>query len=163
MNGKVVSLKNTLLNTEDLSTLTEETLFPTKHMQFRGRADDPQAGPSMVETMEGLYQMLDQLLALEADVEEDKIRDFERDVRRLKYGCNVTRFTYLLCLCIFKQATAEEEQELHNLKDMLSKDTESMMGYDRQVRTALDGTWLKDVYKKVFSKDENVTAAGMLI
>lgn len=163
MDGEVVSLKNTLLNTKDLSTLTEENLFPTKHMKFRGRADDPQAGPSMVETMDGLYLALEQLLAMEADVEQDKIRDYGRDVRRLKYGCNVTRFTYLLCLCILKQATAQEEQELHSLADMLSKDTESVMGYDWRVQTALDGTWLKDVYKKFFIKDENVTVAGMLI
>ncbi|MBQ3529320.1 MAG: DUF4838 domain-containing protein, partial [Oscillospiraceae bacterium] len=163
MDGRIASLKNTLLNTEDLSTLTEETLFPTKHMKFRGRIDDPQAGPSMVETMEGLYRALEQLLTLKDAVEPDKMINYERAVRRLKYGCNVTRFTYLLCLCIFKQATAEEEQELHALADMLSKDTESVMGYDRDVETALDGTWLKDVYKKFFSKDENVTVAGMLI
>ena len=163
MDGRIKSLKNTLLNTEDLSTLTEDDLFPTRHMQFRNRIDDPQAGPSMVETLEGLDWALEQLLAMEKDVEQDKFRDYSRDVRRLKYGCNVTRFTYWLCLCILKQADAETEQKLHTLADMLSKDTDSVMGYDRSVRTALDGTWLKDVYKKFFAEDENVTVAGMLI
>ena len=159
MDGSVVSLRNTLVFTEDLATLTEETLFPTKHMQFRGRADDLQAGPSMIETLEGLDWALEQLLAMESEVEKDKLVDYARDVRRLKYGCNITRFIYLLCLCIFKQATAREEQELHSLADMLSRDTESVMGYDRNIENALDATWLKDEYYKCFAKEKGVVVS----
>ena len=167
MNGKIVSLKNTLNNVDDIMTLTEETLFPTKHMQFRGRADDPQAGPSMEETMLGLDQALKQLLAMEKDVEPEKMLDYERDVRRLKLGRNATRFIYLMCLCIFKQATAQEEQEMHDLAKQMSPDTESMMGYEnasKWVSTALEATWLADVYYKYFAKEKSdVALGGMLI
>ena len=167
MNGKIVSLKNTLNNVEDVTTLTEETLFPTKHMQFRGRADDPQAGPSMEETMLGLKEALAQLLAMEGDVEQEKLLDYQRDVRRLKLGYYATRFIYLMCLMIFKQATDEEEQELHELAGWMSKDTESMMGYEtdsKWVSTALEATWLADVYYKYFAKEKTDTAlGGMLI
>ncbi|MBQ3529321.1 MAG: DUF4838 domain-containing protein [Oscillospiraceae bacterium] len=167
MNGKIVSLKNTLNNVDDVMTLTEETLFPTKHMQFRGRADDPQAGPSMEETMLGLGQALEQLLAMEKDVEPDKMLDYTRNVRRLKLGYNATRFIYLVCLCIFKQATAQDEQEMHNLAKQMSADTESMMGYEtdsKWVSTALEATWLADVYYKYFAEEKSdVALGGMLI
>ncbi len=72
MDGRIVSLKNTLLNTKDLTTLTEQTLFSTKYMKFRGRADDSQAGPSLEETMHGLDRALEQLLAMESAVEQEK-------------------------------------------------------------------------------------------
>ncbi len=165
MNGKIASLKNTLINAEDLSALTEKDLFPTIHMQFRGRVEDPQAGPSMEETLQGLEQALTQLLALESAVEESKRNDYVRDVRRLTYGCKVTRFTYLLCLCILKQADTRQEQELHSLAQLLGKDTESVMGFDLKIKTALDGTWLKDVYTKFFrlEKDQNAASGGRLI
>jgi hypothetical protein len=167
MNGKIVSLKNTLLNEEDVMSLTEQTLFPTKHMQFRGRAADPQAGPSMEETMLGLGQALEQLLGMEKDVEPDKMLDYTRDVRRLKLGYRVTRFIYLLCLCIFKQETEQDVQELHSLAKEMSTDTESMMGYEtdsKWVSTALEATWLADVYYKYFAEEKNdVALGGMLI
>ncbi len=90
--------------------------------------------------------------------------DYARDVRRLQFGCNVTRFTYLLCLCILKQADAQEEQ-LHSLAELLSKDTQSVMGYDKKINTALDASWLGDVYHKNFAskKKGDVDAGGMLI
>ncbi len=168
MDGRIVSLKNTLNNVEDIMTLTEETLFPTKHMKFRGRAEDPQAGPSMEETMLGLKQALEQLLAMENEVEKAKLLDYQRDVRRLKLGYYATRFIYLICLMIFKQATEEEEQELHSLAEQMSEDTESMMGYDRNnskwLSTALEATWLADVYYKYFAKEKtDIALGGMLI
>ena len=167
MNGRNVSLKNILNNTPDVLSLTEDKLFPTKHMQFRGRADDPQAGPSMEETMHGLDRALEQLLAMEKDVEPEKMLDYERDVRRLKFGCNVTQFIYLLCLSIFKQATEQDTQKMHDLAERMSTDTESMMGYDTEMRllkTALDASWVADVYRKYFAKEKSDEAlSGMLI
>ena len=165
--GRTVSLKNILNNTPDITTLTEEALFPTKHMQFRGRAEDPQAGPSMEETMHGLNGALEQLLALESAVEPEKMADYMRDVRRLTFGCKVTRFIYLMCLRILNQNSAQEEQELHNLADELSKDTEIMEGYDRGnskwLSTALEATWLADVYQKYFAEEKADTALGGLL
>ena len=167
MDGRIVSLKNTLNNAPDISALTEEDLFPTKHMQFRGRADDPQAGPSMEETMLGLNHALEQLLAMESAVEKDKMLDYVRDVRRLKFGSKATRFIYLMCLRILNQYSAQEEQELHELAEVLSKDTESMMGYDSESKwfsTALGATWLADVYYKYYAKEKtDVALDGMLL
>ena len=117
--------------------------------------------------MLGLGQALEQLLAMEKDVEKDKMLDYERDVRRLKLGYYATRFIYLMCLMIFKQATDEEEQELHELAGWMSKDTESMMGYEtdsKWVSTALEATWLADVYYKYFAIEKNdIALGGMLI
>lgn len=167
MNGRNVSLKNILNNTPDVLSLTEDKLFPTKHMQFRGRADDPQAGPSMEETMHGLDQALEQLLAMEKDVEPEKMLDYVRDVRRLKFGCNVTQFIYLLCLSIFKQATEQDTQKMHDLAEQMATDTESMMGYDTEMsllKTALGASWVADVYRKYFAKEKSDEAlSGMLI
>ena len=167
MNDRIVSLRNTFLFTEDFSTLTEETLFPTKHMKFRGRAEDPQAGPSAEETLEGLDWALEQLLAMESAVEKDKMVNYVRDVRRLRFGCNVTRFIYLMCRCVLKQADEQEEQQLHSLADMLSKDTESMMGYtlnnEKYFGNALESTWLADVYYKHFAKEKNDAALDMFL
>ena len=72
-----------------------------------------------------------------------------------------------MCRCVLKQADEQEEQQLHSLADMLSKDTESMMGYtlnnEKYFGNALESTWLADVYYKHFAKEKNDAVLDMFL
>ena len=147
VDGKITRLFEQL-NSEEPQT--EESLFPLKHMQLRSRAADPQAGPSLKETLEGLEETQRQLEALLQEHPED--RNLLRDARRLRFGTAVTEFLYLMCLEAIGELERPQQHRLHTLAARLEADTQSMQGYDfgDDFQNALTSTWVAKTYIQKF-------------
>lgn len=145
VDGKIIRLFGQL---NDTAPQTEESLFPLKHMKLRKRADDPQAGPSLKETLEGLEEagrMLDAVGGENANL--------ERDARRLRFGIRVTEFLYLMCLATVGEADKKTVSRLRILAAELEADRESMQGYDfgDDFQNALTATWVSKTYYQKFA------------
>lgn len=128
VNGRIWSLRRAL---ESEQTYTAENLFPLKHMQLRGRADDPQAGPSLEETLIGLEKALAALEGfMTQDLPDDVRAQLNRDHVRLSYGVRMTRFLYLMCLVAVGEATKEQTDQFHALARQLEASDAGLKGYD---------------------------------
>lgn len=134
---------------------SHSTLFPLAHMQLDSRADDPQAGPSLRETLEGLEEALTQLRKLAMKTSEDTVRIYlRRDEIRLRYGVDITRFLYLMCRV--KLGDTEYLSELRALGERLRNTDEALAGYDfgENMQNELEASWNKRVYDRLMTADK---------
>ena len=145
VDGKITRLFEQLNND---APQTEESLFPLKHMKLRTRAEDPQAGPSLKETLESLQKAGRSLDALGIAGKNP-----ERDARRLRFGIQVTEFLYLMCLATIGEEDEETLSRLQQLAAELEADRDSMQGYDfgDDFQNALTATWVSKAYYRNFS------------
>lgn len=143
VNGKITRLFGQLSSEEPQ---TEDSLFPLKHMQLRKRLEDPQTGPSLRETLDGLKAALAELEALPLDKNENLLRD----ARRLRFGVKITEFLYRMCLARIGEG---ELGTLQALAAELEADTQSMQGYDfgDDFQNALRGSWVASAYYRQFA------------
>ena len=123
-------------------------------MQLDTRADDPQAGPSLQEALEGLTEAKAELEKILLSCKEEAVRCLlEKDMRRLDFGVRMTRFLYLICLAAIgrKEYLAERRALAKNLE----ADKDSMQGYDfgPTFENALTATWMANTYYKRFAVD----------
>lgn len=155
VNGKITRLF-TQLSTD--KPQTEDSLFPLVHMKLRSRADNPQAGPSLLETLEGLengWNTLQTLLQQKVDTQTQ--HQLQRDARRLRFGVKCTRFLYLMCLCTIGEGDAATLEALRTLAEELEADTQSMAGYDfgTDFENALTATWVSKPYFTRFAPNNS--------
>ena len=135
-----------------------ETLFPSTHMKLDYRADTPEAGPSLKETLEGLIKAKEILTEMINENRDKTVGDYlSTDMRRLDYGVRMTEFLYLACLCSIGKDECIER--LRELGKNLEEDRDSMRGYDFGVNfeNALMASWIPKTYYEKFAKD---TAQG---
>lgn len=160
VDGKIIRLFGQLSSEEPQ---TEESLFPLKHMRLRSRADDPQAGPSLLETLEGMAGVLERLEALLREAPEH--RNLLRDAGRLRFGTAVTEFLYLMCLGAIGEADGAQRERLHTLAALLEQDTGSMAGYDfgDDFRNALTATWVAKTYAKKYAPEKSGIQNGVAL
>ena len=160
VDGKIIRLFGQLSSDEPQ---TEETLFPLKHMRLRTRADDPQAGPSLQETLEGMVKVLEQLEALLREAPAH--RNLLRDAKRLRFGTTVTEFLYLMCLDTIGEADSTQLERLHTLATLLEQNTESMAGYDfgDDFQNALTATWVAKTYIQKYAPEKNGIQNGVAL
>lgn len=150
VNGKIMRLFGQLNSGEPQ---TEESLFPLVHMKLRARADDPQAGPSLEETLSCLEEAREQLQLLMPQLPNSFL---ERDARRLSFGLRITKFLYLMCLAVIGEAGAACLASLHALAENLAADTQSMQGYDfgDDFTNALQASWVANTYYTRFAPEK---------
>ena len=151
VNGTIVRFTRQLSQT---LPLTEDQLFVSKHMRLHGRTDDPQAGPSLQETLNGLEEAMAQFQKiLQLPVEETIRSSLERDACRLDFGVRITRFLYLFCLCSINPNDTVSLQQLQQVATDLESDTDCMKGYDfgDTFRNGLTATWLEKTYYARFA------------
>ena len=139
--------------------LTAESLFPAKHMKLDTRADDPQAGPSLQETLEGLEACYETMKSILADFGHSDA--LIRDERRLSYGVTMTRFLYLICRVSIDPTDTVSLAALQKLAAILEADTDCVKGYDFDdlFLNGLTATWIPGTYRERFAP-ENASASG---
>ncbi len=154
VDGKIVRFSQKL--SQELP-LTEDQLFLSKHMRLQSRADDPQAGPSLQETLSGLEQALEKLQSLSVSAQNQL--QMEEDLRRLEFGVRMTKFIYLMCLCSINPADSEALRHLQQTAKELEDDTECMQGYDfgATFQNGLTASWLEKTYRARFAPELDAT------
>lgn len=126
---------------------TAENLFVLG--EERLHADPAKPGTSLEEAMQGYVRAAE---ALRSVRDGNCTPALERDIRRVEYGCRMTRFLYLLCVCLIDPASPSAE-ELRALASEMASRTDGVRGYDwgPNFTDELAATFLKGVYEKYFT------------
>jgi len=164
VNGRTMGLFKHLITNE--TAITEEMLFTSAHMKLDSRADDPQAGPSLKETLDGFKEVAAMLGSVTSSCGDPEVKlQLTRDKRRLDYGIRMTEFLYLMCLCSMGQS--EHLEKLRSIAEEMENDTESMQCYDYGLNfdNALTASWVSKVYYNKFSekKDDGTHINGIAL
>ena len=153
--GKRQALFTKLASSKPLS---EQEAFPLNHMSLHKRTDHPEAGPSLEETLAGLTDALASLEAFIASASGDVLENLECDLRRLRFGVDMTRLLYLASLAKVGEATDSNIAELRASALKMENDTESMQGYDfgNNLDNAFNASWCAGSIAKLLADDASV-------
>ncbi len=137
-------------------------LFPLRHMQYDGRADAPEAGPSLTETLAGfeaVSRALDAVLLREEAALPPYDARLAEDAGQMEYGLCMLRFLYAMTRYKMLLKTSEtlaagafEKVRIHG--ELLRRLTAPLDGYDHTEnhQNGLEASWLRKYYDALLEK-----------
>ena len=120
MNGRNRSL------VADIKKAENTKLFDSCHMKYDIRADNDQAGPSLVETVTGFQKCYDDFCMY---IKDKDFQLFKEDYEQLEYGLNMLMFIYYKALEILRENPEDQKQSMIYAKK-LEDTTKPLDGYD---------------------------------
>ena len=104
-------------------------IFDFNHMKLNERADDYQAGPSLVETLERYTKVFEEFSLF---IKDKDFSMFEEDYLQLEYGYNMLNFIYYKVLEVMEE-TSDYNEKIKYFSKKLENTVNPLDGYDVRI------------------------------